>query len=312
MKRATWRTILLVLFLAGLGAGCRSRPQWHKFTLLFFDTVCDVEVFCPRSLLPQSQDAMRRVFDDIQAHFSPGQDDLSSAAVIELFAVARRLHADSGGYFDVSIGTLTQLWGFPTKSYRLPEPGEIEEALLCVGQESIRVDSGTLALPPGMRLDWGGLAKGRGVDLAAAALIELGIGRGFINAGGDLFCWGKNPAGADWRVGIQHPRRRGYLGVLSVSGVAVATSGDYQRYFEKDGVRYHHIFDPHSGYPARGKKSVTVVGPETAVCDGLSTALFASPTPDDILARYPDYAAVIVDEGGKTRVLGKSYPLEIL
>jgi thiamine biosynthesis lipoprotein len=295
-----------------LVTGCRPRSQWHEYTILFFDTVCDVQVFCPASQLEGTREASGRVFSDIESHFSPDRSDLSATPVLELYATARRLHADSGGYFDISVGPLTRLWGFQTKSYRLPAPEEITAALLLVDQDAIREQSGSLVLGPGMRLDWGGLAKGWGVDLAATALQGLGITRGFINAGGDLFCWGKNPAGSSWRIGIKHPRRQGYLGVLSVSNVAVATSGDYQRYFEKDGVRYHHIFNPRTGYPARGKQSVTVIGPQTALCDGLSTALFSSPDPDEILGRYPDYSAIIVGETGKFRILGKSYPLEIL
>ncbi len=301
-----------VLFLVFLIAGCQTPSQWHEFTLLFFDTVCDIQVFCPDSRVEETQKEMRRVFADIEEHFSPDRGDLSSAPVLELYATARRLHADSGGYFDVSICPLTRLWGFSIKSYRLPAPEEITAALHFVGQDAIREEAGSLVLAPGMCLDWGGLAKGWGVDLAASALRGLGITRGFINAGGDLYCWGKNPDASTWRVGIKHPRRQGYLGILSVSDVGVATSGDYQRYFEKEGVRYHHIFDPRTGYPARGKQSVTVIGPETALCDGLSTALFSSPTPEEILERYPDYSAIIVADSGDLRVLGKPFPLEIL
>jgi len=304
--------LFLVLFLVSLVTGCQTRSRWHEYTILFFDTVCDIQVFCPASQVDETQEAMDRVFSAIEAHFSPDRSDLSSAPVLELYGTARRLHADSGGYFDISVGPLTRLWGFPTKAYRLPAPEEVTAALLLVNQDAIREQSGSLVLGPGMHLDWGGLAKGWGVDLAASALRDQGIARGFINAGGDLFCWGKNPAGSSWRVGVKHPRGQGYLAVLSVSGVGVATSGDYQRYFEKDGVRYHHIFNPRTGYPARGKQSVTVIGPETALCDGLSTALFSSPAPEEILNRYPDYSAIIVDETGKLRVLGKSYPLEIL
>jgi thiamine biosynthesis lipoprotein len=300
---------LILIFLA---AGCQTRARWHEYTLLFFDTVCDVQVFCPASRVDETQKEMRRVFGHIEAHFSPDGTDLSSAEVLALFRKARRLHTDSAGYFDISVGPLTQLWGFQTKSYRLPAPEEIAAALPLVGQEAIRELAGSLVMAPGMRLDWGGLAKGWGVDLAASALRDSGISRGFINAGGDLFCWGKNPAGSAWRVGIKHPRRQGYLGILSVSGLAVATSGDYQRYFEKEGVRYHHIFNHRTGYPARGRQSVTVVGPETALCDGLSTALFSSPVPAEVLSHYPDYSAVIVDDTGKLLVLGESLPLEIL
>ena len=306
------KSLFAPLFLILLGAGCRTSSQWHQYTVLFFDTVCDVQVFCPAYRVHETQAELRRVFSAIETHFSPGRNDLSAPAVVELYGTARRLHSDSGGYFDISVGALTRLWGFSAKGYRLPQPEEIAAALRSVGQERIREQAGSLVLPPGMILDWGGLAKGWGVDLAATTLRDLGITRGFINAGGDLFCWGRNPSGSAWRVGIQDPRGRGYLGVLSVSGVAAATSGDYQRFFEKDGIRYHHIFNPRTGYPARGKQSVTVIGPEAALCDGLSTALFSSPSPKDILTRYPDYGAVIVDDSGKLTLLGKAYPLEIL
>lgn len=302
---------LSVLFLLLLITGCRTGSRWHEYTILFFDTVCDVQVFCPGALVNETQKEIRRVFSDIESHFAPEKNDLSSAAVIELFGLAQRLHADSGGCFDISIGPLTNLWGFSTKTYTLPESEEIKAALRFVGQEAIHERFGTLVLKRGMRLDWGGLAKGWGVDLAASAIRDMGITRGFINAGGDLLCWGKSPSGTAWRVGIKHPRQQGYLGVLAVIDKAVATSGDYQRYFEKDGVRYHHIFDPKTGYPARGKQSVTVIGPETAVCDGLSTALFTSQTPVQIMARYPDYSAIIVDSTGNIRSLGKPCPLEL-
>ncbi|MBN2408344.1 MAG: FAD:protein FMN transferase [Candidatus Aminicenantes bacterium] len=308
VRKTAFAGLLLIL----IGAGCRSSSRWHQYTVLFFDTVCDVQVFCPASQVHETQAELHRVFSAIETHFSPDRYDLSSPAVLELYGKARRLYCDSGGYFDISVGALTRLWGFSTKSYRLPQPEEIATALLSVGQEAIREQAGSLILPPGMILDWGGLAKGWGIDRAVAALRDLGITRGFVNAGGDLFCWGRNPSGSAWRVGIRHPRQAGYLGILSVTSVAVATSGDYQRFFEKNGVRYHHLFDPRTGYPARGKQSVTVVGPEGALCDGLSTALFSSPAPDDILARYPQYGAVIVDAAGNLRLLGKSYPLEIL
>jgi thiamine biosynthesis lipoprotein len=158
-----------------------------------------------------------------------------------------------------------------------------------------------------MGLDWGGIAKGLAVDRAAQAIQALGIARGFINAGGNLFCWGKNPDGGPWKIGVKHPRRDGFLGVLSISDVGAATSGDYQRYFESEGVRYHHIFDPKTGYSARGKQSVTVIGPEAVICDALSTALFVSPDPERILKKYPDYGAIIVDAEGNVSIAGKKY-----
>jgi thiamine biosynthesis lipoprotein len=176
----------------------------------------------------------------------------------------------------------------------------------------IRLAENALILEPGMKLDWGGIAKGWGVDLAARAAATLGIKGGFINAGGDLYCWGANPDHQDWRVGIKNPRQRGYVGVLLVTDTGVATSGDYQRYFEQGGRRYHHIFDPNTGYPSQGKMSVTVIGPETALCDALSTALFVSSDPETIIRKYPDYGAILLDELGRLLSIGKSFPFDRL
>jgi thiamine biosynthesis lipoprotein len=171
--------------------------------------------------------------------------------------------------------------------------------------DKIHVLEGRLVLAQGSRLDWGGIAKGYGIDHVCSALIEMGIAKGFVNAGGDLCCWGTNPKDLPWKIGIKHPRKSGFSGVLSISDEAAATTGDYQRYFVEKGVRYHHVFDPHSGFPARGKQSVTVVGPEAALCDALSTALFVSTQAQKILCLYPQYGAVLIDADGSLSSLGK-------
>jgi thiamine biosynthesis lipoprotein len=222
-----------------------------------------------------------------------------------------RIYNDSNGSFDITVGPLTEVWGFQSKDYRLPSAEELKVALQVVGMEKIARTPGAYALQPGMKFDWGGIAKGWGVDRAAAALQKIGISRGFINAGGDLYCWGSNPEGKEWKIGIKHPRQKGFLGVLTISNLGVATSGDYQRYFERGGIRYHHIINPKTGFPAGGKQSVTVVGPETVYCDALSTALFVSPQPEEILKKYPDYGAVIVEASGNVVILGKAFSLEL-
>jgi len=178
--------------------------------------------------------------------------------------------------------------------------------------DKIKEQNGTLVLKPGMELDWGGIAKGLAIDLVSRSLKSLTVDRGYINAGGDLRCWGKNPDEQPWKVGIKHPRKSGYLGILSITELSAATTGDYQRFFEKKGVRYHHVFDPRNGYPARGKQSVTVIGPETILCDALSTAIFVCDTPENILGKYPQYGAIIVDSEGKLRIVGKSYSFKPL
>ena len=259
-----------------------------------------------------AQDEVKRIFSDIENSFSLTSKDLTSPSVISLYQRAMEIYQHSNGCFDITIGPITRLWGFSDKSYHVPSREEITQAMKFVGMEKTDLCEGALILATGMELDWGGIAKGFGVDKAYQAMKAMGIARGYINAGGDLICWGKNPDNQEWKVGIKHPRKNGYLGILSLSGTASATTGDYQRFFEERGVRYHHVFDPRTGYPSQGKQSVTVIGPETIICDALATALFVSKKPQDILYKYPGYGAIIVDSKGKISILGKAYSLSMI
>jgi len=305
-------------YLCGLGiavllsAGCAGRKNWHSSTLFFFDTVFDINLCCGVEEYKSLEKEVSDLFSRIEASFAPGAEDYSSPWVIDLFTRAKQFYLDSGGAFDVTVGPLSSLWGFHGGTNRVPSAEEIHAALGHVGIDKVSVEVGSLHLSAGMAFDWGGIAKGFGVDLAAKALLGRGVKNGFINAGGDLYCWGTNPEGKPWRVGIKSPRGEGFFGVLNISGVGAATSGDYQRYFEESGVRYHHIFDPKTGCPARGKQSVTIVGPKTTVCDALSTAIFVCPKPEEVLAKYPDYGAVIVDEKGKFCLVGKTYGVSFI
>lgn len=303
---------ILLFVLLTLTLSCRLGEKWHTATLLYFDTVCQVEVSCSTSAFKSALKEVHRIFSEIETHFSPGSEDYSSPIVINLFQRALKVYHDSNGCFDITVGPLSRIWGFLTDSRNVPTPQEINSILKLIGTEKIREENETLLLLPGMELDWGSIAKGFGVDLASQSLMKLGISKGFINAGGDLYCWGENPDNKPWQVGIQHPRKSGYLGILSISGLGAATTGDYQRYFIQGEVRYHHIFNPHTGYPAQGKQSVTVCGPETVLCDALSTALFVSTQPEKILEKYPDYGAITVDSRGKLSFIGKALPFRTL
>ena len=307
-NKTVWASAALLVCLTAFG--CRERPEWRRATLFVFDTVCDIEVLATQSKFQAGQERVVDLFRDIQERFSPDSSDLTSPLVLGLFRTARRVHDNSGGAFDVTVRPLVRLWGFHNDSCYVPTLAEVSETLLHVGMDKVSLESEQIILPPGMGLDWGGVAKGLAVDLAVKELKALGIGRGFVNAGGDLLCWGKNPENGSWRVGVRHPRREGYLGILALSDLGAATSGDYQRYFESGGVRYHHIFDPKIGYPARGKQSVTIVGPETATCDALATAVFVSPDPVKILDKYPRYGAIIVDDQGRLSALGAKLVFE--
>lgn len=291
--------------------GCREAETWHKSTLLYFDTVCELNLFCSDPLFTAAQEKINQIFQEIEHRFAPGKHDLSSRWALDLFQKARNVYQSSRGSFDITVAPLSQLWGFLSGSHAIPDKKNISSTLKLIGMDKIKIKAGKISPPAGMSLDWGGIAKGFGIDLAAKALLQLGISKGFVNAGGDLYCWGTNPEEQPWQIGIKHPRRSGFLGVLSISDLGAATTGDYQRFFIEDGVRYHHVFDPRTGHPARSKQSVTVIGPEACFCDALSTALFVSSAPALILEKYPEYGAIFVTSEGEIYSLGKSFPFRV-
>jgi thiamine biosynthesis lipoprotein len=181
----------------------------------------------------------------------------------------------TGGAFDLTFRTFGRLWDFKARPPRLPEHEEIVAALARCGWEKVSVDleASTVTRPEGLEIGLGGIAKGYGVDRAMAVLMEAGIRDAIVNAGGDLKALGRN-GDELWTIAIKHPRdRERVLAVLPVSNTCVVTSGDYERFFEHEGRRYHHILDPRTGYPAEGCTSATVVAPDAAVADALATAI---------------------------------------
>lgn len=307
---------ICVLSLAWLWR-CRAGKTWHKATFLYFDTVCEVNLFCSPPDFASARTEINRIFSEIEKEFSPGAAPTFSLHTRTLFQKAWAVWENSQGCFDITVAPLADLWGFRAHKPEVPPLESIQEVMSQIGMEKIKLpppatQEEDFRIPDKMGLDWGGIAKGYGIDLTAHALINKGFQRGFINAGGDLYCWGSNPDHKAWQIGIKHPRQEGFLGVLSLSDTGVATTGDYQRYFVENGIRYHHIFDPKTGFPARGKQSITVIGPETCLCDALATALFVSKTPEEILKLYPSYGAILVNEEGEIYFLGKSFPFRLI
>ena len=291
---------------------CGPRQTWHRTTLVFFDTVCELRIFGSSVEFSRAKQAVEKIFSSLEEHFSPEKTDLISSHVRYLARESMALYHNTDGCFDITVGPLKEAWGFSNRHYRIPSAEEITGLLKVIGMDKIQIKTKEIVLPEQMKLDWGGIAKGYGVDLAAQALRETNIRRGFINAGGDIYCWGRNPDNKDWKIGIEHPRESGFLGILSLTDQGAATSGDYQRFFIKNGTRYHHIFNPLTGYPAKGRQSVTVMGPEVLFCDALSTALFVSKEPEKILKKYPDYGAVIVNEDGDILFFGKELDIKLM
>ncbi|MBW2391460.1 MAG: FAD:protein FMN transferase [Deltaproteobacteria bacterium] len=179
------------------------------------------------------------------------------------------------GAFDITYAGVGRLWDFKRKPPIVPEAVAIKEALADVGFDRIQIDPATNAvtLPANMRIGLGGMAKGYGVDRAMQTLLEHGIEHALVNAGGDLKALGRDEQ-EPWEVAVKHPRdRERAIAVLRVSNSALVTSGDYERFFEHRGKRFHHILDPRTGYPSTGAMSATVIAPSAELADALATAL---------------------------------------
>lgn len=186
----------------------------------------------------------------------------------------------SRGAFDVTVGPLVKAWGIFTDHSRVPSDEEIKKLLGLVDYRSLSLDkeSGTAKLQKeGQIVDLGGVAKGYAGDEAIRIYKENGIKSAFVNIGGNVVVLGHKPDGSPWSIGIQNPRAQNgvYIGIVKVADKAVVSSGDYERYFIKDNIRYHHIIDPRTGYPSdSGLIGTTVIADKSIDADALSTAAF--------------------------------------
>jgi thiamine biosynthesis lipoprotein len=177
---------------------------------------------------------------------------------LALLAFADACYRQSDGLFDATSGVLRQAWNF--KEPRVPSQAELDAILPLVGWDKVEISNAHVHLAlPGMQLDFGGFGKEYAVDRAARVMADLGVSSAMVNLAGDLAILGSQPGGAPWRVGIKHPRRDDkLLATLPVTSGAIATSGDYERFIEVDGVRHCHVLDPRTGRSAHGLQAVTV------------------------------------------------------
>ena len=213
-----------------------------------------------------------------------------AAETIAVLHEARQVSEWSGGKFDVTFGVLSDLWRFDhDQDNRVPNMSEVRRRLPLIDYRALRIDDppGTAFLTrSGMRVHLGGIGKGYAIDRGIAILRGRGFSDFMIQAGGDMYAGGRKD-GQPWRLGIQDPRgpRGRIFAAIDLSDSTFSTSGDYERSFMKDGVRYHHIIDPSTGEPARGCRSSTVLADRAIVADGLSKMPFWL-GPKDALALY--------------------------
>lgn len=285
-----WMCLILICLLL---AGCTGQKSVRK-ELFLMDTVMDLQIWGKDAQTAVNRiDALLRQLDSRWSATNP-DSALSKANAgapawtAEEQALLKRLEELSqrtDGAFNPCLYALIDAWGFYEDAQHVPTQQEIDAAL----------SDG--------RMDLGGAIKGYAGQQAVELLEELNVDRAILNLGGNIQTYGSKPDGSAWQIGIQNPDGGGNIGVVSVEGtMSVVTSGDYQRYFEQDGKRYHHIFDPETGWPAAsGLRSVTVLCRDGLTADVLSTALFVMGLEEGtaLWRQSHDFEAVFLLESGE-------------
>jgi thiamine biosynthesis lipoprotein len=223
----------------------------------------------------------------------------------ELFGLIERsleLSRASGGAFDITYESVGYLYDF--RARQRPTAEQINERLAAIDYRHVLLDSAERTVrftAGGVRINLGGIAKGYAVEHGAELLRHAGVEHALLNAGGDTRVIGDR-RGQPWIVGIRHPRlEHEVVTRLPIVDEAISTSGDYERFFEENGRRYHHIINPQTGEPTEGILTVTVIGPDGTMTDGLDTAIFVLGVDAglEFIKGFPEYEAIIVDATGK-------------
>ncbi|OGP17968.1 MAG: hypothetical protein A2V21_307090 [Deltaproteobacteria bacterium GWC2_55_46] len=228
-----------------------------------------------------------------------------SPEVVAVTKEAVRVARLSSGAFDPTVGALGILWGPSGEKGIVPDEEEIKKLLPLVDYKEILIegDNKVGLSRAGMALNLGGVAKGYIAGRAVDVLMAEGVKRGIVQAGGDMVVFQEDNV-SPFTIGIQHPRvKDGLIGEAYVYNGAVPTSGDYERFFEKDGIRYHHILDPRTGFPSKGTQGVTLTAKDPTTADALSTAVFVMGPEKgmELIERLDGVEGVIIDENGVAR-----------
>ncbi len=225
--------------------------------------------------------------------------------LFELIERAKQISKITDGAFDISFASVDKIWRFDGSMTRKPTDEEITNSVAKIGYQNIIMDfeDQTVFLKQkGMKIGFGAIGKGYAADKVRTMLKGKGVTAGIINASGDLTTWGHQPNGADWMVGITNPLNKNKVfSWFPIVDAAVATSGNYEKFVEFDGVKYSHIIDPRTGYPATGLVSVTIFANSAELCDALATSIFITGTETgiDIINQIKGVECIVVDDQNK-------------
>lgn len=309
MKRQL-AALLLTIFALSLTACGETAAESETRTVYAMDTVMNLTVYGENAaaVLESAEKELHTLDEAVLSRTAEGSElyalNTSNGETVEcgaddvlpaLIETALTISDATDGAFDPTLAPVLDAWGFTKDERRVPSVDELKELLSHTGCGKVTLektaDGWTVTLLDGAQLDLGGIAKGYAADLLRAQLEKEGVTSATLDLGGDVFVMGRKTDGSDWRIAVKDPAdTESYLGVVSAADKFIVTSGVYERYFEENGVRYHHILDPKTGCPAEsGLVSVTVLCENGAWADALSTACFVL-GPDGALALRDDLA----------------------
>jgi len=226
--------------------------------------------------------------------------------VIDLIQRSLKISTLTQGAFDITYGSIDKcLWNFDTNMTSLPDKETALSSVKLINYENVAVfpANGTVMLKNrGMRIGFGGIGKGYAADKAKQILINTGIESGIVNAAGDLITWGKQLNGSNWTIGIADPDQKTKpFSALNISNMAIATSGNYEKYATINGVKYSHTIDPKTGLPVGGIKSVSIICSSAELADALATPVMVMGVEVglDMINQLQNIACIIIDENNK-------------
>ncbi|MCK4257754.1 MAG: FAD:protein FMN transferase [Halanaerobiales bacterium] len=317
MKRRIFIVFVLIiaLFLSACGNETSEDDQFDVRDSFIMGTIVTVKVYGSnrKNVAVMVLQELKRIENLMSVNIKDSEVSLINANAgvkpvkvsLDTFLVIKRAveySEKTEGLFDPSIGPLVQLWGIGKSDEKVPDQAELEKVLPLVNYKNIILDekeSTVYLTKSGMMIDVGGIAKGYAADKAIEIYKDNKVKSAFINIGGNVMVHGIKPDKTLWKIGIQDPRaiRDELMGVISLGDQAVVTSGDYERYFIEDGVRYHHILNPKTGQPARtGLMSVSLIGKSSFDADALSTSIYLLGREKGlVLAEKMGYEVIIVD-----------------
>jgi thiamine biosynthesis lipoprotein len=239
---------------------------------------------------------------NLQAGISPVAVDRE---VLDLIQRSLKISELTQGAFDITYGSIDKrLWNFDTTMTSLPDKDTAKQSVRLINYKNVILDkeaSTVFLKEKGMRIGFGGIGKGYAADRAKQVLISKGIKSGIVNASGDLSAWGHQQNGKSWTIGIADPETKSPFSYVNITDMAVATSGNYEKYVTINGQRYSHTIDPRTGFPVTGIKSVTIISPYAELSDAMATPVTVMGTRVglDLINQMNSIACIIVDDYNK-------------